>query len=512
MLIKNAWKTSSISQNYASDKWQDFDDVVDRLNSPELVSIYMQDNISFDHEARQRKARVGRWYPPRETFDEKKGNCNEQARFTLYCLLENGFSYDNFETHKNNAACGLAARLEDPADPKSHMTCLYGKDNEFYIINDGVIQGSLLSIEEAAEATRPGWEVYMFCNVDYEVTKTVKRFKEQVDSPSFSIPSGTYDHFLVVTINTSTDRAQIFYTLDDTEPSATSFKYSGPLEIRKAGTIVIKAIALKEGCQASPVTTAIYTIDYGDAPLGETGGLHYVSWDFGTSNFRSVVINIEIYDEPDNNDGLYFQMYQGRLNGVGFYFGIQTDVYKPGVGSTGKGLILSRWETRDLSNVRTVEGGWSQSAGYEGNFVGIRKHYEWTTHSYQLKVAYIETDDTGDWYGVWMSDLDNGAEDFLGSIRFPKVEPSKAGIKNGGITWTELYYKKIQETPIPNWHVSINDIYAIDLKGETICPNHATSTYSKIGHTDIYYDKTTKRIHFLMGPKVNRAHDASKLF
>lgn len=342
--------------------------------------------------------------------------------------------------------------------------------------------------------------------------ETPKPVKERVHAPIFSPPGGTYENLQAVTINTSTDGAQIFYALKGTEPSAASFQYSGPLEIRKAGTTIIKAIALKEGYQASPVTIAIYTIDYGDALLGEIGGLHYVFWDFGISNFHGIVINIEIYDEPDNNDGLYFQMYQGRINGVGFYFGIQTDVYKPGVGSTGKGLIFSRWQTRDLSNVRTIEGGWSQSAGYEGNFVGIRKHYEWTTHSYQLKIAYTETDDVGDWYGVWISDLDNGTEDFLGSIRFPKVEPSKAGIENGGITWTELYYKKIQETPIPDWHVSINDIYAIGLKGETICPTHATSTYSKIGHTDIYYDKVTKKIHFLMGPKVNRVHDASKLF
>ena len=81
-------------------------------------------------------------------------------------------------------------------------------------------------------------------------------------------------------INTSTDGAQIFYTLDGTEPSTNSFRYSEPLEIRKAGTNIIKAIAIKDGYQESLVMTAIYTIDYGDLPLGEIGGLHYVWWDF----------------------------------------------------------------------------------------------------------------------------------------------------------------------------------------------------------------------------------------
>lgn len=340
--------------------------------------------------------------------------------------------------------------------------------------------------------------------------------KERVNAPSFSPIGGIYDNFQIVRITTSTEGAQIFYTLDGSEPTVNSFQYSEPLEILKSGTIIVKAIAIKEGWQGSLVATAIYTIDYCNLPLGEIGALHFVHWDFGIGNFKSIYINITIYDEPEprNNDGLYFQMYQGTINGVGFYFGLQTDVYKPNVGSTGKGLIFSRWETRDLSNVRTVEGGWSQSAGYEGDFVGIRKYYEWTNHSYQFKIAYIESDEIGDWYEVWIFDWDSDTEDFLGSVRFPKIEPNKAGIEDRGVTWTELYYKKIRETPIPSWHVSIDDIYAIGINGTTLHPKSATSEYSNEGiyHTDIYYDETTKKIHFLMGSKVNREHDAGRLF
>ena len=75
----------------------------------------------------------------------------------------------------------------------------------------------------------------------------------------------------------------------------------------------------------------------------------------------------------------------------------------------------------------------AESRGYEGNFVSIRKHYDWTTHTYRLKIVYIETDNKGDWYGVWIWDLDEQMEDFLGSIRFPRTEPAKAGIQNNGI-------------------------------------------------------------------------------
>jgi len=248
------------------------------------------------------------------------------------------------------------------------------------------------------------------------------------------------------------------------------------------------------------------------APLGEIGGLHYVYWDFGMSNFRSILVDITIYSEPDNKDGLYFQMYQGQINGVGFYFGLQTDVYKPDTGSTGKGLLASRWGTKDLSNVRTVAGGWSQAAGYEGDFVGIRRNYEWTTHSYQLEISYTESDGEGDWYGIWILDLNNDAKDSLGSIRFPKTASDKSGIQNGGITWTELYYKKVSETPLPTWHVSVDSIQAVGASGGRYLPRSATSDYSKIGNTDIYYEAATKKIHFVMGPEVRRTHAAGRLF
>ena len=250
------------------------------------------------------------------------------------------------------------------------------------------------------------------------------------------------------------------------------------------------------------------TPDYGDVPLGEIGGLHYVYWDFGRDTFQSLNITVRIYNEPSLQDGLYFQMYQGFINDVGFYFGIQTDVYRPGVGSTGKGLIFSRWGTRDLSNARPVDDGWTESAGYEGDFIGIRKNYEWTTHTYRLKIANVDSDDIGDWYSVWIEDLDDSTIDHLGSIRFPRVESENAGIKNHGITWTELYYKETQDTPIPSWHVSITDI-TVD---EGRSPLHASSYYSSIQNTDIYYDKVVSEIHFLMGYDVEREHSAGLIY
>jgi len=256
-------------------------------------------------------------------------------------------------------------------------------------------------------------------------------------------------------------------------------------------------------------TTNVSTVCQ-EVPLGETGGLHYVWWDFGMDLFTSLTIDVTIHNEPSNGDGLYFQMYQAEINGVGFYFGLQTDVYREGVGSTGKGVIYSRWETLDLANTAPAPGGWASSASTEGDFVGIRMNYAWHPGSYRLRIAPASTDAVGDWYGVWIYDKSKGwAETYLGALRFPSVPQHQRGIKNGWVTWTELYYKAIQQTPVPDWHVSIDGVYASDA---LISPIAATSRYSHIEQTDIYYDPATGCIHFLVGPRVVREHPAGQLF
>src|SRR5437667_1662901 len=116
-------------------------------------------------------------------------------------------------------------------------------------------------------------------------------------------------------------------------------------------------------------------------------GLDYVWWRFGVAEFEDFQIDITIHNDLGTEPGIYFKMYQGQIGEVGFYFGLQTDVYEPNRGGRGKGLIFSRWKTRDLADVRPASDGWAQSAGYEGDFVGIRKKYEWTNHSYRLRLT-----------------------------------------------------------------------------------------------------------------------------
>jgi hypothetical protein len=134
----------------------------------------------FDTEALDRELNEGAPHhmrPPEEVFRLKKGICNELARFALNCLLENGYAYagcaqDDFGRYEH-AACCLGAWSSE-IDGWGHVTCLF-KDGgeEFYIIDSrgtpsdpqGGIKGPFATLEDAAEATCPGGNLYEFKNL-----------------------------------------------------------------------------------------------------------------------------------------------------------------------------------------------------------------------------------------------------------------------------------------------------------------------------------------------------------
>lgn len=77
--------------------------------------------------------------------------------------------------------------------------------------------------------------------------------------PSFSLASGTYEGEQIVSITTPVEGAEIHYTTDGTEPTATSAKYSAPLKI--CTTQTVKAVSVKDN-KISAVSSASYVINY----------------------------------------------------------------------------------------------------------------------------------------------------------------------------------------------------------------------------------------------------------
>jgi len=303
-------------------------------------------------------------YSPQISNLSKKLNTTETKYAELLSsnqLLLN--QKDELQIRYTNAT-NLVADLQNQLNDKdTQIINLQNKINQ-YINEQNILQSKILDLENKLQVILEGPELTIYPD------------------------NGTYPQPLEITMKSSIDGSMLYYTLDGSEPSTSSKKYEESIKINDIGEVTIKAIGVSL-YRAGSIMTKKYTIVDSNPPLGEVGGLHYVTWNFNKNNFRKLDVTIKIYEEPSLGDGLYFQMYQGMINGVGFYFGFQTDVYKPGVGSAGKGIIFSRWGTNDLSNVRIVDGGWSQSAGYEGDFVGVRVNYVWSTHTYKMSVRYI---------------------------------------------------------------------------------------------------------------------------
>ncbi|UKK56981.1 chitobiase/beta-hexosaminidase C-terminal domain-containing protein [Prevotella communis] len=81
--------------------------------------------------------------------------------------------------------------------------------------------------------------------------------------PSFSVEEGEVEKGTSLILSTTTEGADIYYTIDKTTPTSGSTKYTGTISINSA--VTIKAIAVK-GSESSVVATASYTIKKVETP------------------------------------------------------------------------------------------------------------------------------------------------------------------------------------------------------------------------------------------------------
>ena len=232
-------------------------------------------------------------------------------------------------------------------------------------------------------------------------------------------------------------------------------------------------------------------------------------WSSDDGEFESLDIDFTIHNDIvgfTGQHGLYLMLGYAEISGVPFYFGLQTDVHDPGAWPRGKGLIFSRWETRDLDNARVADPveGWTQSSGHEGDFIGVRRSYDWGAGDYQVRIAPDGSDDGGQWFGMWITDKSTGETVWGGSLRFP-YENGKAAISSPLYTTMEIYGgAPIRPIDIPEWHVSI----AKPL-GDGVKPTRGTTGFqafsSHILNSDARYDPTEDVLHLHAGGITQRS-------
>ena len=95
-------------------------------------------------------------------------------------------------------------------------------------------------------------------------------------------------------------------------------------------------------------------------------------------------IDSSVLSDIPNDLNLYIApLGYGFINSHGFYGGIQTKV-----NGTGKrGLIFSRWDERDTAAIHTDSVGYKCSSGNEGDFISVRRKFEWSKGRYKISLT-----------------------------------------------------------------------------------------------------------------------------
>ena len=251
-------------------------------------------------------------------------------------------------------------------------------------------------------------------------------------------------------------------------------------------------------------------------PIRPPNHMAAVQWTWGSRHdgFQSIDFEFTIHNDVDAGNllphyGLYLMLDSSDISGTGYYFGLQTDVQDPISGrGRGKGLIFSRWETRDLSNVRVAPDGWHQSSGHEGDFVGVRKAYNWGAGDYLVRIAADGEDDEGSWFGLWITDKATGETTWCGSLRFP-YKNGKALMENNHVSVAEIYGDPVSIKPIdiPEWHITMQKPVA-DGRTQPAEVHISYTNYDgrpSVPNSSVEFDSKEDSMHIFVGGTTHRA-------
>ncbi len=145
-----------------------------------------------------------------------------------------------------------------------------------YLVGDIVSYGGKNYECRQVHTSIPGWEPpnVPALWLEYTGDVTPEEPVETVAAPAFSVSGGTYTAPQTVSLSCATAGASIRYTLDGSDPTASSALYANPISI--SATATIKAKAFKSGMTDSAVASAAYTI------VVETTDPEYPTWDATT--------------------------------------------------------------------------------------------------------------------------------------------------------------------------------------------------------------------------------------
>ncbi|MBM3143269.1 MAG: hypothetical protein FJ005_09575 [Chloroflexi bacterium] len=193
-LIKDSWKYSKTSDNYKSDRWKEYEDVTARCISAPLAKRYVEDNFQYTYS-------WGKLIDREEAFKRKTAFCYGFSAFITYCLLKNGYHYDEFEKHETNAVCSLLPfalnrQLEQSARV-SHAITLVKSDGQIYPVDATPFQKIFFPTETTFRTIEdvcafmymfPSWSFYIISyGTSKDATKMIgsEQFNKWMKDESF---------------------------------------------------------------------------------------------------------------------------------------------------------------------------------------------------------------------------------------------------------------------------------------------------------------------------------------
>ena len=189
-------------------------------------------------------------------------------------------------------------------------------------------------------------------------------------------------------------------------------------------------------------------------------------WDIGQDTpFESYSIDVEISDDVPSTKNFYIApIGLGHLSKIPFYGGIQTQAdgctkRDQQIRKIGPGFIFSMWGQRSLDAIRPSVGGFCQSSGHEGDFVSVRRPYEWKKGKFTYKIVKMDREDVDGkpmtWVGAFVYSHDKDENVFVGALRF-KAE--NLVLASTVASFVEVYGQRVPVSEIPKVTVTFGNL------------------------------------------------------
>lgn len=168
--------------------------------------------------------------------------------------------------------------------------------------------------------------------------------------------------------------------------------------------------------------------------------------------FETLAVTLDFAGQARRGDFFYLAALYGKIDGNGFYFGLQTDLHDGGQRSQNQakgnylepGVIFSRWGNSDAFNARPAAGGWTVVPGpntpYEGQTLSVRHLLPWQAGRYRFELHSTPAAPPlrGVWLALRLRAEPNGDWQQGGSLYFPTIT-TKPHLDPRPVTFAEVY-------------------------------------------------------------------------